>query len=284
VRAIVMVALARPAHPEPPAPADVLRARLGRVRGTSRELLRSAQRVAALAASVRAVHEARPGWEGSTPALRALAQAALLGRLSRQLLAAHQIHLDVRGPRPRGPVLVAANHLGYFDPLVLAALVPGLPVAKQEAASWPLLGEAMRQLGVLFVARGEPASGAAVIRQTARLLRGGTSVLGFPEGTTSYGDGVLPLRHGLFVAARAAGVPVVPVALRYDRRDTCWVGDDPFVPHYLALSRRERMDVRVTFGPALDAAAFPDAATLARATRAVIGALQHAAHRSEVRS
>jgi 1-acyl-sn-glycerol-3-phosphate acyltransferase len=284
VRAIVMVALARPDHPVSSVHAEVLRARLGRVRGTSRELLRSAQRVAALAAAVRAVHEARPSLDGLSPAHRSAAQAELIGRLSRRLLSAHDLHVDVRGPRPVGPVLLASNHLGYFDGLVLASLVPGVPVAKIEAAGWPLLGEALRHLGVMFVERGEPASGAAIIRRATRLLRGGTSVLGFPEGTTSYGDGVLPLRHGLFVAARAAGVPVVPVELRYDRRDTCWVGDDPFVPHYLALSRRERVDVRVTFGPALEATAFPDAGTLARATRAIIGALQHAAHRREVRS
>jgi 1-acyl-sn-glycerol-3-phosphate acyltransferase len=58
-------------------------------------------------------------------------------------------------------------------------------------------------------------------------------VLVFPEGTTTRGDEVLPFKRGIFGIALRAGVPVVPVALRYDRPDVAWVGDDAFLPHYV---------------------------------------------------
>jgi 1-acyl-sn-glycerol-3-phosphate acyltransferase len=48
-------------------------------------------------------------------------------------------------------------------------------------------------------------------------LRGGRSLLVFPEGTTSNADSLLPFRNGPFRAAAVSGTPVVPIALHGTR-------------------------------------------------------------------
>jgi 1-acyl-sn-glycerol-3-phosphate acyltransferase len=40
----------------------------------------------------------------------------------------------------RSGSFIVANHSGYLDTLVLCSLIPGVFVAKQELASWPLPG------------------------------------------------------------------------------------------------------------------------------------------------
>ena len=78
-------------------------------------------------------------------------------RWSCLMLAALGIRLDVRGwlPADRGPVgvLHVANHISWIDNLALAATFPLPAVAKQEVASWPLIGRFARGLGTIFIDR-----------------------------------------------------------------------------------------------------------------------------------
>lgn len=161
------------------------------------------------------------------------ARALELSWLAENLCALHGLRAQLRGTPPRGPCVLVANHLSYFDPVVLAAHTPLTAVAKLDVAGWPLIGDTCRRLGVTFVNRGDEMSGAYALRRALRALHQGVSVLVFPEGTTTRGDEVLPFRRGIFGVAMRAGVPVVPVALRYDRPDVAWVGDDPFLSHYV---------------------------------------------------
>jgi 1-acyl-sn-glycerol-3-phosphate acyltransferase len=58
------------------------------------------------------------------------------------------------------------------------------------------------------------------VEETNKVLsavRGGDSVVIFPEGTFRRGPGLLPFRLGAFMVATEAGVPVVPVVLRGTR-------------------------------------------------------------------
>jgi 1-acyl-sn-glycerol-3-phosphate acyltransferase len=48
-------------------------------------------------------------------------------------------------------------------------------------------------------------------------VRGGESLIFFPEGTFGRAAGLLPFRLGGFLAAAEAGVPVVPVGVRGTR-------------------------------------------------------------------
>jgi 1-acyl-sn-glycerol-3-phosphate acyltransferase len=176
------------------------------------------------------------------------AGAGIMSRGSIDALRIHGVRIDVRGPRPSTPSLLAANHVSYLDPIAVMAIHPCLPAAKKQVADWPVFGSLARAGGIHFIDRGNRADGARVVRAFTATLEAGTSALNFPEGTTSDGEKTLPFRPGGFAAARIAGAPVVPVALRYEPRSLAWTGSATFVPHYLTFCAERTSTVRVRFG------------------------------------
>jgi lyso-ornithine lipid O-acyltransferase len=192
-------------------------------------------------------------------------------RLARRVLEVNGVHVAVRGQVPAGPVVLACNHLGYLDPIVVGALLPLAAIAKSELSAWPFLGKVAAHVGTLFVRRGSPHHGAVVLRQALRRLAAGVPVLNFPEGTTTDGTGpLLPFRRGSFGIARRAAVRVVPVALRLDPPDAAWVGGARFLPHYWRMTGRSSLHAVVRFGEPVEARAFVSARACADEVRARI--------------
>ncbi|MGB8223386.1 MAG: lysophospholipid acyltransferase family protein [Polyangiales bacterium] len=175
--------------------------------------------------------------------------------------------MSVRGDVPNGPCVIVANHISYLDPIAIGQVIPLSAVAKSEVTAWPAIGQTLGELGIIFVDRGNAISGAIALRKAIRSLRAGVAVLVFPEGTTTFGDDVLAFSRGAFGMAKLLGVPVVPVTLRYELRDACWVGDTSLVPHVVKLHRHRQIEVELKFGSPLEPSAFVDASTLAAATR-----------------
>lgn len=180
---------------------------------------------------------------------RDLARRAM--RTARTILHVHGVDVLTRGPEPRGPCIVVADHLSYIDPLVVAAVTPCVAIAKGETRGWPLIGRGLKALGVIFVQRGDPYSGASAIRAAWSALRAGATVLNFPEGTTSDGREVGPFQRGIFGLALLAGVPVVPARVSYDDVRVPWFGGETFAPHYWRLAGAARVGARVWFGDPL---------------------------------
>ena len=192
-------------------------------------------------------------------------------RLARRVLEINGVQVSVRGQVPSGPVVLACNHIGYLDPIVLGALLPIVAIAKSELSAWPFLGKVAAHVGTLFIRRGSPHHGAVVLRQALRRLAAGVPVLNFPEGTTTDGTGpLLPFRRGSFGIARRAGARVVPVALKLDPPDTAWVGGAPFLPHYWRMTRRPSLQAVVRFGDPVEARDFVSAQACADEVRARI--------------
>jgi 1-acyl-sn-glycerol-3-phosphate acyltransferase len=200
-------------------------------------------------------------------------RAFFLRDLFRRVAALHGIEVRGEGFMPVGPALLASNHVSYLDPIVVGSLVPCVPISKVDVSAWPVIGGFARDLGVLFVDRGNGHSGMRVLRDAARTLADGVSVLNFPEGTTTAGDRVLRFREGLFAVARSAGAPVVPVAISYDPPDLAWVDAQTFVPHYLRLAGSARARAYVRFGAPLAPRTYASGAALASAARDAVQAL-----------
>jgi 1-acyl-sn-glycerol-3-phosphate acyltransferase len=201
-------------------------------------------------------------------------RAALLRDLLARVTALHGVEVVVEGKAPDGAAVLASNHVSWLDPVVLGGLVPCVPISKDAVKAWPVIGAMARDLGVLFVERGNGRSGMRVLRGAARALEDGIAVLNFPEGTTTRGEDVLPFHPGLLWMARAAEVPIVPIAIAYDKPELAWVGDDSFLPHYLRLAGGARAVATVRFGAPIRPEAFLASADLARTVRNAVAALR----------
>jgi 1-acyl-sn-glycerol-3-phosphate acyltransferase len=117
-----------------------------------------------------------------------------------------------------GPVILAANHVSPFDPVVLTAACHQAGIAPRILATAglfdaPVVGAAMRAAGHIRVDR-HSARGADALAAAAEALRGGAMVLVYPEGRIGLDPWMWPERGKTGVARMAAvsGAPVVPVA------------------------------------------------------------------------
>ncbi len=197
-------------------------------------------------------------------------RARMLRDVARRVLELHGVSVEADGPLPFGPAILASNHVSWLDPLVVASLVPCAPLSKADVTRWPVVGTIARELGVLFVSRGDTRSGARALNAAADALALGVSVLNFPEGTTTEGKDVLPFRIGMFGLAARLGVPVVPVAIRYDPPSLAWVGAATFLPHYLTLAARRRTRAFVRLGAPVLPRSGERSAELARSMHAAV--------------
>lgn len=127
------------------------------------------------------------------------------------------VRVRTSGRLPEGPCLVVANHISWIDIVVLQALWPMWMVAKAEIRRWPLIGGLAAIGGTLFIERGHSDSLRVASRRMAALLRMGEKVGMFPEGGIKPERGVDRFHARLFAPAVRSRVPVVPVAIRYER-------------------------------------------------------------------
>ncbi|MFY9780761.1 MAG: lysophospholipid acyltransferase family protein [Candidatus Baltobacteraceae bacterium] len=108
-----------------------------------------------------------------------------------------------------GPVILACNHVSYFDPPVLGCALrrPVRYMAKQELFTIPLLGPFIRALGAYPVDRSRH-TGAAV-KRSLEMLQTGAAIGIFPEGTRNL-DGSVKPHVGAALLASKSGAAVVP--------------------------------------------------------------------------
>jgi 1-acyl-sn-glycerol-3-phosphate acyltransferase len=150
---------------------------------------------------------------------------------------------------PAGPLIFASNHESALDIWVVFKVLPRnfRFIAKQELFRLPVFGWYLRLGGHIPVDRGNQARALHSLRRAGAAVRGGTSLVVFPEGTRSRDGRIQPFKKGPFVVAMEAGVPVVPVAIsgsgRVTPKDAIAV-----VPG----------TIRVTIGDPVDPRAFPD--------------------------
>lgn len=237
----------------------------GRWTRASRRTRRTALLLADAAAHIKT--QLAPLPDGPATTLRRQAYASFVAE---NVCAINGFDVRVNGPLPSGPSILVCNHVSWQDPLLIASVVPSLAVAKIEVAAWPLIGELARAVDFMFVDRSSAHSGARVLLRAKALLARGASVLTFPEGTTTAGDHVLPLRRGMFGLARMTGIPITPISLTYVDADAPWVGDETFVPSFYRTVARRRTISYLDFGPPIAPFHGESAQALAERTRAAI--------------
>ena len=116
-------------------------------------------------------------------------------------------------------VLYVGNHLSLFDIIVLYPLMkkPTGFIAKKEINKVPILNILMRFVHCLFVDREDPRDGLKMVLNATELIKGGTSIFLFPEGTRSKDGEILDFKTGGFKIVEKTHCKVVPVRIDYEK-------------------------------------------------------------------
>lgn len=143
--------------------------------------------------------------------------------------------------------ILMSNHQSNYD---IPVLYSGLPVqfrwlAKEELFRIPIFGRSMRSAGYISIDRSNRKSAFKSLAKAAEMIRGGTSVMIFPEGTRSSDGQLLSFKKGGFVLAVDAGVPIVPIMIS---------GTHKIMPKGRLLISRQR--VRIDVGKTIQSSEF----------------------------
>jgi lyso-ornithine lipid O-acyltransferase len=151
--------------------------------------------------------------------------------------------------------LMVSNHISWLDIIVLGSFLPAHFVAKSDILAWPVIGYLAKRGGTVFVRRGDKQQAKAIAEEIIWLLKQNSTVIAFPEGTTTKGDEVLPFHASLFQSAVLAKAPVQPVAMNYlgeTKQYAPFVGEDAFIPHLIKMLSLDKIEVSVDFLPCID--------------------------------
>ncbi|PQP34851.1 1-acyl-sn-glycerol-3-phosphate acyltransferase [Desulfobacteraceae bacterium SEEP-SAG9] len=117
------------------------------------------------------------------------------------------------------PHIVISNHQSLFDVWALIGKIPLQIrwIVKLEIRKMPIFGYALERMGHIYVNRKNRNAAAASLEKAARKIKGGTSVIIFPEGTRSKNGHLLRFRRGGGIIALQSGVPILPVTINGSR-------------------------------------------------------------------
>ena len=118
----------------------------------------------------------------------------------------------------RGPLLLAANHIGDFDPFVVAVALHKVGVLPRIMATGGIIaapdsGPLLERTGAVRVERGTELARHAIRVVEVALVQGG-HVFSYPEGRVGLAPDFWPERGrtGMARMALGMGVPVIPVS------------------------------------------------------------------------
>jgi len=245
------------ANPPAPATAEAPRTLLGGYLavGSAREWLRACVAALVLLGPARLVL-----WLATLLRSRAASRAAerWAARVAARLIGLRVQIAGLEHIDPDERYVVASLHEGFADGLALLRLPLSLAaVARDELATFPLLGSQLARGRHLLIRPERPVAGARALRRDAlAALEAGDSLLLFPQGSILGIE--LAFQRGAFQLARRLGRPLLPVVVTGGHR----VWEHPFsatlrfgqsmslvvlppVPPHEAVSRRAEIERRM---------------------------------------
>jgi 1-acyl-sn-glycerol-3-phosphate acyltransferase len=182
---------------------------------------------------------------------------AHIHKWSLRLLKILGVQLKVINPSvlPNSSCLLVSNHISWLDIHAINAFKPIRFVAKSEVESWPIFGWMAKQLGTIFIQRGNSRNAAQVVNKMAHILQS-DSICIFPEGTSTEGRSVKPFKTNLFESAVVSEVSVYTVAIQYFDQNTglrsevpAFVGDMGLLESMAKILKHHHLRVELTFMP-----------------------------------
>ncbi len=164
------------------------------------------------------------------------------------------VRWDIKGSerltRSPGGIIVAANHLSWFDPLVVSYVLwqadrPPRFLAKEAVFRVKVVGGIIRRAGQIPVYR-ETADAANAIRDALVALDRGEAVAVYPEGTITRDPGLWPMsgKTGAVRMALISGAPLFPMAH--------WGAQEVMAPYAKEFRILPRKTMRVRVGEPVD--------------------------------
>ncbi len=129
------------------------------------------------------------------------------------------VKLDIRIPeslKAGGAYVYIANHQNSYDIFTLSRAMPlrSVSIGKKSLKWIPFFGQLYWLAGNILIDRKNSGRARGTIEQAAQAIRDkDIGILLFPEGTRSYGRGLLPFKTGAFRTALQAGVDIVPICV-----------------------------------------------------------------------
>ncbi len=174
-----------------------------------------------------------------------------------------------------GGIVVATNHISWFDPLVISHLLweadrPPRFLAKESVFRVPFVGRVIDSAGQIRVYR-ESAEAVAAVRDAIAAVDAGECVVVYPEGTITKDPDLWPMvgKTGAARIALATGRPVFPIAQ--------WGAQNVIAPYAKQFRLFPRKTMSVWVGDAVDLDDLRgrplDAETLREATRRITAAI-----------
>jgi 1-acyl-sn-glycerol-3-phosphate acyltransferase len=175
---------------------------------------------------------------------------------------------------PRGPLLVASNHLSFVDSIVIPLVLPRHVsfLAKAEyfegggLLGWPRRTW-FRMMGAIPVRRDEQRDARASLDKALAVLATGDAFGLYPEGTRSRDGRLYRGRTGVGWLALESGAPVLPVGL---------LGTDAVQPVDARVPRRAPVTVR--FAPLVRPEGYAGTGSAAQARRRLTDDVMDAIH------
>ena len=112
-----------------------------------------------------------------------------------------------------GSIMYSANHVSNYDGILLQLAI-GRPLcfmSKAELFRNPVFGWVLNKIGSFPIRRGEFDRQAII--NAKGILDSGLALMMFPEGTRTFGKGMVEARTGTAYLAMRAKCPIVPIAL-----------------------------------------------------------------------
>ena len=149
-----------------------------------------------------------------------------------------------------GGVIVAPNHISWFDPLAIAHVLwandrPPRFLAKEAMFRVPVVGKIIDGAGQIRVYR-ESKDAMQAVRDAIRDAQAGECVVIYPEGTITKDPDMWPMaaKTGAARVALSSGCPLVPMAQ--------WGAHEVMGPYRKEFHILPRKTMRVRFGEPVD--------------------------------
>lgn len=189
-------------------------------------------------------------------------KAQVINSWSKQLARIFNISVVVHGKPPSlAPQnqMFLSNHISWFDIFALYTVFNSRFIAKSDIQSWPVINKLCTGAGTFFIQREKIKDTKRVSDSITTALKNGDSVTFFPEGTTTDGTYLKPMKTSLIQSIVDSQGRIQPIYLNYRERNgkhsaaAAYIDDITMAQSLHTLLSSDGIEVHLHFLASIDA-------------------------------